>query len=261
MAAFAFCPRDAFWPYELKLWFTFHIADLSSISSACVQNCRRQQRLASTAAPSRCEAQAVSAVMGNGRGSGSGRSEREKMVAGDGYNCMDSELVGMRAACKMREREYSTDVGYSSDMRKKHEFMAGWFGSVGKNCIVEPPVRCDYGVNVTVGDNFYCNFDAVFLDCAPIVIGDNVLIGPGVHVYTATHPLAVAERRTGIEMAKPVTIGSDVWIGGRSIILPGVVIGEGVTIGAGSVVTKSIPPHCLAVGNPARVMRELMRES
>jgi maltose O-acetyltransferase len=185
------------------------------------------------------------------------QTEREKMISGEAYYSTDAELVALRAVSKVLERSYSTDVGYSTDLLKRHEFMVSWFGSVGENCLVEPPVRCDYGFNITVGKNFYANFDAVFLDCSPIVIGDNVLLGPGVHIYTATHPVDVAARRTGVEGSTAVTVGSDVWIGGRSVILPGVTIGDGCTIGAGSIVTKDIPSYCVAVGNPARVIREL----
>jgi maltose O-acetyltransferase len=131
---------------------------------------------------------------------------------------------------------------------------------VGDGAVIEPPFRCDYGANIRVGPRFYANFDCCVLDCAAVTIGAHVLFGPGVQLYTATHPLEAAARRVG-ESANPITIGDDVWLGGRVIVVSsrreGITIGDGVVVGAGSVVTKSIPPYSLAVGSPARVVRKL----
>ncbi len=120
---------------------------------------------------------------------------------------------------------------------------------------IEPDFRCDFGFNILAGDNLFMNFGCVLLDCAPITIGDNVLIGPGVHMYAATHPVDPAVKATGRELAFPITIGSDVWIGGHATICPGVTIGDGAVIGAGSVVTKDVPPRTVVAGNPAMPLR------
>jgi maltose O-acetyltransferase len=121
---------------------------------------------------------------------------------------------------------------------------------------LEAPVYFDYGVHTTVGKNFFCNFNCVFLDCAKISIGDNVFLAPNVQLYTAAHPLDHKERRE-TEFARPITIGDDVWIGGGSIVLPGVEIGSRVVVAAGSVVTKNVPSDCVVAGVPARVLPTL----
>lgn len=128
--------------------------------------------------------------------------------------------------------------------------------NAGKNLYIEPPFFCDYGYNISCGDNVYFNVNCVVLDAGKVSIGSNVLIGPGVQIYTSTHPLEIEIRRT-YSLSKPVTIGNDCWIGGNAIILPGVTIGNGCVIGAGSVVTKDIPENSMAVGNPAKVIRKL----
>ena len=128
---------------------------------------------------------------------------------------------------------------------------------VGKEVWIEPPFYCDYGSNITLGDNVFFNFNCVVLDVTPVVIGSRVLFGPAVQIYAATHPLSAAERRSGLEAGKPVEIGDDVWVGGGAIICPGVQIGPESVIGAGSVVTRNIPARVLAAGNPCRVIREL----
>ena len=140
---------------------------------------------------------------------------------------------------------------------RMEEILRGLFGRCGKTIYVNQPFRCDYGCNIHVGENFFANFNLTILDEATVTIGNNVFIGPNVSIYTACHPLDPDERRDGREWAEGVTIGNDVWIGGGAIILPGVTIGDGVTIGAGSVVTRDIPARCVAVGNPARVVKKL----
>jgi maltose O-acetyltransferase len=123
--------------------------------------------------------------------------------------------------------------------------------------VLKPTFRCDYGFNITIGTKTFINYDCVFLDCNKITIGDEVQIAPGVHIYTATHPLDPQQRRSGLERALPVAIADGVWLGGGAIICPGVTIGENTVIGAGAVVTRDIPPNVLAVGNPCRVIRPL----
>jgi maltose O-acetyltransferase len=119
------------------------------------------------------------------------------------------------------------------------------------------PFRCDYGYNVRIGANGFLNYDCVFLDCAPITIGHDAQIGPGVHVYTATHPTDPETRRSGLEYALPVTIEDNVWLGGGTIVRPGVTIGRDTVVGAGSVVTRPLPPGVVAAGSPCRVLRPL----
>jgi maltose O-acetyltransferase len=169
-------------------------------------------------------------------------SALEQMVGGELYDASDPELVAARA----RARELLAAGRF-----------AQLFAAMGREAVVEPPFHCDYGFNITVGERFYANCGCVFLDCAPITIGDRVLLGPSVHLYAATHPVDAATRRRGLEYALPITIGDDVWIGGGAIILPGVTVGDRAVIGAGSVVVKDVPRDVVAVGNPCHRVREL----
>jgi len=186
------------------------------------------------------------------------KSERMKMLAGELYDASDPELVeGRRRARELLRRlnfEPDPDYGNPNSRRALYEEL---FGAVGAEVAIEPPFYCDYGKNIYLGDRVFFNFNCVILDPAEVHIGSNVLFGPGVHIYTATHPLDPGERRKGLESALPVYIGNDVWVGGGAIICPGVRIGDGVVIGAGAVVTKDVPPRVLAAGNPCRVIREL----
>lgn len=120
---------------------------------------------------------------------------------------------------------------------------------------IEPSFRCDYGYNIYLGNNFYANFDCVMLDVCPVRIGDNCMLAPGVHIYTATHPLDATERNSGLEYGKPVTIGDNVWIGGRAVINPGVTIGDNAVIASGAVVTKDVPANAVVGGNPAKIIK------
>jgi maltose O-acetyltransferase len=182
------------------------------------------------------------------------QSEKEKMLGGKIYYANDKELIAERLrAKKLLHRLNITEYIFNGNARNVlHELLP----NANRKLYVEPPFHCDYGYNIYSGENVYFNVNCVVLDTMKITIGDNVFFGPGVHVYTATHPLDAEARRT-VENSKPVSIGNDCWIGGNTVICPGVTIGNGVTIGAGSVVTKDIPDNTLAVGNPAKVIRKL----
>lgn len=140
---------------------------------------------------------------------------------------------------------------------KKRQLVQELFSHAGKDAYVEAPFYCDYGYNVSVGDYFFSNYDCVFLDCGKITIGDHVMLGPKVSIYTANHPIDPGVRSFGHDHGIPVTIGSNVWIGGNTVICPGVTIGDNTVIGAGSVVTKDIPANVVAAGNPCRVIRPI----
>lgn len=186
-------------------------------------------------------------------------TEREKMLAGVAYQAGDPELVALRRRARRLTREFNALSG--EDVEIRAAVLRRLFGGTGPRLEIEPPFHCDYGVNIYVGDNFYMNFDCVILDCARVDIGANVLCGPKVQIYTATHPLTARERATGLELAAPVRIGDNVWLGGGVIVCPGVSIGENTTIAAGSVVTRDVPAGVLAGGNPCRVLRELDGEA
>jgi maltose O-acetyltransferase len=183
------------------------------------------------------------------------RSEKEKMLAGELYQAYDAELVAERKRARRLMRLFNQTT--EEEMAERERLLRELFGGVGGRIEIEPLFQCDYGSHIYVGDGFYMNFGGVILDCAEVRIGKNVMCGPGVHIYAASHPLEAAERIKGPELAKPVTIGDNVWIGGGAIICPGVAIGDNTTIGAGSVVTKDIPANVFAGGNPCRVIREL----
>ena len=176
------------------------------------------------------------------------------MLLGDPYLANDKELVQERLkAKKMLHRLNVTEYVNNGNARA---ILRELLPNANRKLYIEPPFHCDYGYNIESGENVYFNVNCVVLDTMKVTIGDNVFFGPGVHLYTATHPLDPIERRT-VESSKPVVIGNDCWIGGNTVICPGVTIGNGCTIGAGSVVTKDIPDDSLAVGNPAVVIRHL----
>lgn len=182
------------------------------------------------------------------------KSEKEKMLSGENYSAVDRKLVQDRIkAKKLLHKINITEYWVNKSTRK----LIAELLPNSKNVVhIEPPFHCDYGYNIECGENVFFNVNCVVLDSMKVKIGSNVMFGPGVHIYTATHPLDKTERRL-LEIAKPITIGDDCWIGGQSVICPGVTIGAGTVIGAGSVVTKDIPENCLAVGNPAKVIRKL----
>jgi maltose O-acetyltransferase len=181
-------------------------------------------------------------------------SEREKMLAGELYDPLDAELV----AARDRARDLCQDLNATRerDAELRRRILRDLFGTGGESVWMQPPFFCDYGSNIHLGERVFFNFNCVVLDVCRVTIGDFTLFAPAVQIYTATHPLN-AELRRKQEYAKPITIGSDVWVGGGAIICPGVTIGSKSVIGAGSVVTRDIPAGVFAAGNPCRVVREI----
>lgn len=181
------------------------------------------------------------------------KTEREKMLADEPYLANDPELAAMNL--KAQNILHSFNASLPNEREQRQTLLRELLGEVGTGCTVTPPFFCDYGCHIFMGDRVFLNYDCVILDCNTVHIGHDVLIAPKVQIYTAYHPTDPAMRLTGVEMAAPIAIGNNVWIGGGVIICPGVTIGDNVTIGAGSVVTKNIPANVVAVGNPCRVIR------
>ena len=179
-------------------------------------------------------------------------TEKEKMIAQMDYLPGNRELTRDRKRAKGLCREYNLmdfeDVGREDLLKELFH--------TDTPVHIEPNFWCDYGYNITFGRGFYANHNLTILDCARVIFGDNVLCAPNVQIYTAAHPLDVATRNSGVEFAREIRVGNNVWIGGGAIILPGVTIGDDVVIGAGSVVTKDIPAGVIVGGNPARVIRK-----
>src|SRR4051794_19233234 len=177
------------------------------------------------------------------------------MLAGELYNPADPELFQGRLNARRLTRLYNQTI--ETDLEHRTAILKELFGSTGNSLYIEPTFRCDYGYNIHIGENFYANFDCVFLDVCEIHIGDNCFIAPGVHIYTATHPINPTERISGAEYGIPIYIGHNVWIGGRAVINPGVKIGNNVVIASGAVVTKDVPDNVVVGGNPARIIKEI----
>jgi maltose O-acetyltransferase len=183
------------------------------------------------------------------------RSQRERMLAGDLYVADDPQLAAesRRAAMLMQQFNASDPA----DPPTRRALLSELLGSFGEGTEIRPPLYCDYGYQIHIGARTFINYGAVLLDVAAIIIGDDVQIGPNVQLLTPTHPLDPEARRAKLEAARPITIGHNVWLGGGVIVLPGVSIGENTVVGAGAVVTKDLPANVVAVGNPARVIRQL----
>lgn len=180
-------------------------------------------------------------------------SEKDKMLAGELYRASDPELVAERQRCRSLLQAFNTEP----DGERRLSVLRELLGHVGTGAFIQPPFACDYGSNVSMGDNVFINFNAVILDCAAVIIGDGTQIGPGVQLLAADHPRDAETRRHLLELGRPISIGSNVWIGGAAIVLPGVTVGDDSIIGAGGVVTRDIPAGVLAFGNPCRVVRDL----
>jgi maltose O-acetyltransferase len=182
-----------------------------------------------------------------------GRSEKQKMLAGDLYRPGDPQIQADQAATKAWLVRYNASSAASAAERR--HLLAERFGSVGEGAVVRPPFHCDYGFNISLGRDAFLNFGCVILDVVTVEIGEGVQIGPAVQIYAADHPRDPAQRRDGLEFGRPVRIGPFAWIGGGAIILPGVTVGADAVIGAGSVVTRDVPPGATVAGNPARLLR------
>lgn len=183
-------------------------------------------------------------------------TQKVRMLRGELYRDNDPELVSERHACQvMLDRFNATRAGEDAERRA---ILAELFGVIGEDSWVMPRFQCDYGHLISMGRNSFLNYDAIVMDCAPVVIGDDVSIGPRVQLLTALHPMDDHElRRQRWESAASITIGDNVWLGGGVLVCPGVTIGSRTVVGAGSVVTKDLPPRVFAAGNPCRIIRNL----
>jgi maltose O-acetyltransferase len=183
------------------------------------------------------------------------RTMRERVLAGELYLADDPVLAEEQArAARLLDRFNQTGV---DDGAERHGLLLELLGELGEGSEIKPPLRCDYGYRIRVGARTFVNYGLVALDVAPIAIGDDVQIGPNVQLLTPTHPIDPDTRRAKWEAAEPIAIEGNVWLGGGVIVLPGVTIGENTVVGAGSIVTKDLPPNVVAAGNPARVVRSL----
>ena len=183
-------------------------------------------------------------------------TEKEKRESGELYDAnYDKELL--KEMEKTRELCYEYNNLRPTEIEKKDELIKKILGKTGNNVRIEANFYCDYGYNIFVGDNFYMNHNCIILDGAKVEFGDNVFVGPNCGFYTAGHPIEIDLRNKGLEYAKPIKVGNNVWFGGNVVVLPGVTIGNNVTIGAGSVVTKDIPDNSIAYGNPCKKVRDI----
>ena len=186
-------------------------------------------------------------------------TEREKAAQGLLYDAnFDRELLEERARCKELCRTFNQLPFAAAEEQER--VLRQIFGSVGAAPVVTAPFWCDYGYHITIGDQFYANHNCVILDPAPVTFGHRVFIGPNCCFSTAAHPLDARRRGQGLEYAKPIHVGNDVWFGANVTVLPGVTIGDGAVIGAGSVVTRDIPANVVAVGAPCRPLRPITEQ-
>ncbi|HET7325528.1 MAG TPA: sugar O-acetyltransferase [Halococcus sp.] len=182
-------------------------------------------------------------------------SEKEKMLEGRLYDPDDPELVAGRERTRRLTHQYNRTG--ETDHERREDLLRELLGSTGDELQITPPFRCDYGDNIHLGENVYANFECVVLDVCQVEIGRNCMLGPSVHIYTATHPLNATERNAGAEYGKPVTLGDNVWVGGRAVLNPGITVGDGAVVGSGAVVTEDVPSGVVVQGNPATVVKEL----
>jgi len=181
-----------------------------------------------------------------------------KMLSGEYYNRLDPYLVNLRNNAELLYREYNTT--YEMEIEKRNEIYSKLFGKFSDNLTIKAPFYCVYGINTYLGENIFMNLNCFIIDCAKVTIGDNTLLGPNVHIYTAGHTTNPKLLKKDMNFAKEIVIGRNVWIGGGAILNPGVTIGDNSVIGSGSVVTKDIPSNCVAVGNPCKVIKYLDEE-
>ena len=183
------------------------------------------------------------------------KTEKQKMLAGELYLPSDPELAAESKRARRLLRMYNGTTEEEQELRA--QLLKELFASVGSSIEIVPPFHCDYGSNIYAGNQLYMNYGCVILDCNTVNIGENVMCGPYVQIYTAYHPTEPEIRLSLQELAAPINIGNNVWIGGSAIVCPGVTIGDNTTIGAGSVVVKDIPANVVAAGNPCRIIRHL----
>ena len=184
-------------------------------------------------------------------------SQYERMISGKLYSCKYPDSKREEMFDKKNEFLDEFNSTKYAEFSKREELCKNIFASIGSNFTINKPLYVDYGANIYIGDNFYANYDLIMLDVAPIRIGNDVLIGPRVSIYTAGHPIDASVRNEQLEYGKEVKIGSSVWIGGNTVICPGVTIGDNVVIGANSCVTKDIEAGVVAAGNPCKVIRKI----
>jgi len=177
------------------------------------------------------------------------------MRAGEPYDATDPELVADRRYCQEILREFNSHP----EQELAGSGLGRLFASVGGETFIEPPFLCDYGFNISIGRDSFINYNGIILDVSPVRIGDEVRIATGVQLLTAEHPIDPVERRSGVENSRPITIDDGVWLGGGVIVCPGVTVGENSVVGAGSVVTRDVPPGVVAFGNPCRVVHSVSR--
>lgn len=185
-------------------------------------------------------------------------TEWERMQKGLVYNDFDQDLFNKRVEAKKLFKAYNKTDDEEIDLRNK--IMKQLFKNVGENVWIEPDFRCEFGKNITIGDNVYINFGCIILDCSEVTIGSHTLLGPNIGLYAANHSTDATERINGGCYGKPIHIGNNVWLGGDVKVLQGVTIGDNTIIGAGSIVTKDIPDNVIAVGNPCKVIRKITEE-
>ena len=185
-------------------------------------------------------------------------SEKAKMISGKPYKAFDDVLLKERQYAK--EQVFKFNSFRPNEITKRNEVLKKLLGKTKSTFFIEPPFRCDYGYNIEIGENFYSNYNLIILDCAKVIIGDNVLMGPNVSIYTAGHPLHYEKRNQEYEYAFPISIGNSVWIGGNVVINPGIMIGDNSVIGSGSVIVKDIPSDVIAIGNPCKILREISED-
>lgn len=183
------------------------------------------------------------------------KTEKEKMLAGELYDATDEQLANERLKTRLLIKALNDTR--EDEVEERNKILKELIPNAGEGLWLQPPFYCDYGSNIELGEKVFFNFNCVVLDVMKVTIGSRTLFGPNVQLYTATHPMDHKERAAGLEYAKPITIGEDVWIGGSVVICPGVTIGDRSVIGAGSVVTKDIPANVFAAGNPCKVIRNL----
>lgn len=184
------------------------------------------------------------------------RTEKQKMLAGETYTFFDPELV----ADRRRALELLRLLNQSEASPERQGILEQLLGGIGQDSTIQPPFFCSYGQHTYLGDHVYLNFLCVILDNNEVRIGDHVMVGPHVQMYTAAHPLQAEARNRGLEVAKPIVIDDNVWIGGGAILLPGVTVGRNAVVGAGAVVSRNVPANTVVVGSPARVVREIEQE-